>query len=124
MELSLRTKLLYATSNVGNEALARTRSLWLIYFYAPPHDSNLPRLLPGLVIGLVLAIGGVVGSLDAIIVGYFSDRTRTRWGRRIPYVLAGAPLWAVFAFLIFSPPSGAGTAATAVYLFFVLELLF
>lgn len=123
MELSLRTKLLYATSNVGNEALARTRSLWLIYFYAPPHDSNLPRLLPGLVIGLVLAIGGVVGSLDAIIVGYFSDRTRTRLGRRIPYVLAGAPLWAVFAVLIFTPPAGS-TAVTAVYVFFILELFF
>lgn len=123
MELPLRTKLLYATSNVGNEALARTRSLWLIYFYAPPHDSNLPRLLPGLVIGLVLAIGGVLGSLDAIIVGYFSDRTRSRWGRRIPYVLAGAPLWAVFAVLIFTPPAG-GTAVTAVYVFFILELFF
>jgi len=124
VELPLRTKLLYATSNVGNEALARTRSLWLIYFYAPPHDSNLPRLLPGLVIGLVLAVGGVFGSLDAIVVGYFSDRTRSRLGRRIPYVLAGAPLWAVFAVLIFTPPTGSGTAVTAVYVFFILELFF
>jgi GPH family glycoside/pentoside/hexuronide:cation symporter len=120
VELPLRTKLLYATSNVGTEALARSRSLWLIYFYAPPHDSHLPRLLPGLVIGLVLAAGAVVGSLDTVIVGYFSDRTRSRWGRRIPYVVAGAPLWAVFAVLIFAPPH-AGTAMTAVYVFFILE---
>ena len=81
MELPLRTKLLYATSNIGNEALARSRSLWLIYFYAPPRDSHLPTLMPSLVIGLVLAAGAVVGSLDAMIVGYFSDRTRSRWGR-------------------------------------------
>ena len=39
MELPLRTKLLYATSNIGNEALARSRSLWLIYFFAPPRIS-------------------------------------------------------------------------------------
>jgi GPH family glycoside/pentoside/hexuronide:cation symporter len=121
VELPLRTKLFYATSNVGSEALARSRSLWLIYFYAPPHDSHLPKLLPGLVIGLVVAAGAVVGSLDAVIVGYFSDRTRFRWGRRIPYIIAGAPLWAVFAVLIFVPPSHAGTAVTAVYVFFILE---
>ncbi|TML93742.1 MAG: MFS transporter [Actinobacteria bacterium] len=121
MELPLRTKLLYATSNIGNEALARSRSLWLIYFYAPPRDSHLPTLLPSLVIGLVLAAGAVVGSLDAVIVGYFSDRTRSRWGRRIPYVIAGAPLWAVFAVLIFVPPTHPGTAVTAVYVFFMLE---
>src|SRR5439155_10987446 len=66
----------------------------------------------------------LVGALDEVIVGYFSDRTRSRWGRRIPYVVAGAPLTAIFAFLVFTPPASHGTAITAVYLFFVLELLF
>jgi GPH family glycoside/pentoside/hexuronide:cation symporter len=122
--LPRRTKFLYASSNVGNEALARSRSLWLVYFYAPPHDSSLPRLLPGLLVGVVLAVGGVVGSLDALVVGYFSDKTRSRWGRRIPYVVVGAPLWAVFAVLIFTPPAHAGNAVTAVYVFFILELFF
>jgi GPH family glycoside/pentoside/hexuronide:cation symporter len=120
VELPLRTKLLYASNNLGTEALARSRSLWLIYFYAPPHDAHLPRLLPGIVIGLVLAAGAIVGSLDTVIVGYFSDRTRSQWGRRIPYIVAGAPLWAVFAILIFAPPHS-GTALTAVYVFLILE---
>ncbi len=124
LALPLRTKLLYATSNIGSEALARSRSLWLVYFYAPPADANLPRLLPGLAIGLLLAVGTIIGSLDAVIIGYFSDRTRSRWGRRIPYVLGGAPLAAVFAVLTFVPPHGAGRAATAIYLFVVLEFLF
>jgi len=121
--LPLRTKVLYAASNVGGEALGRSRSLWLIYFYAPPADASLPKLLPGLAIGVVLAVGRIVGALDEVIIGYLSDRTRSRWGRRIPYVVAGAPLWAIFAVLIFVPPR-AGTAATAVYLFFMLEFLF
>ncbi len=124
MALPLRTKLFFATSNVGSDALARSRSLWLVYFYAPPADAHLPKLLPGLAVGLLLAVGTILGSLNEIVVGYFSDKTRSRLGRRIPYVLAGAPLWAVFAVLIFTPPAGAGNAVTAVYLFFMLELLF
>jgi hypothetical protein len=31
--LPLRTKLLYAASNVGRETLARSRSLWLVDYY-------------------------------------------------------------------------------------------
>jgi glycoside/pentoside/hexuronide:cation symporter, GPH family len=122
--LPLRTKVLYATSNVGSEALGRSRSLWLLYYYAPPADAGLHRYLPALLIGVILAGGRVLGALDEVVVGFLSDRTRSRWGRRIPYVLAGAPLWAVFAIVTFTPPPDAGTAVTAVYLFFTLEFFF
>jgi GPH family glycoside/pentoside/hexuronide:cation symporter len=122
--LPLRTKLLYATSNVGSEALTRSRSLWLVYYYAPPADAGLPTLLPAIWIGVILAVGRLLGAFDEILVGYVSDRTNSRWGRRIPYIVAGAPLLAVFSFLVFTPPPDTGTAATAIYLFFVLELLF
>jgi len=121
--LPTRTKFLYAASNIGGEALVRTRSVWLLYFYAPPADAGLPKLLPSIAVGILLFAGRLLGALDEIVVGYLSDRTRSPWGRRIPYVLAGAPLWGVFAFLVFVPPSG-GQAVTAVYLFFMLELLF
>ena len=122
--LPLRTKLLYATSSLGSEALTRSRSLWLVYFYAPPADSGLPKLLPTLVVGIVLTVGRILGALDEVVIGYFSDRTRSRWGRRIPYIVLGAPFWALFAFLLFTPPAHASNVATAVYLFFVLELFF
>lgn len=124
MTLRLRTKLLYATSNIGSEALGRSRSLWLIYYYAPPADAGFHGVLPSITVGILLTVGALVSSFNQIVVGYLSDRTRSRLGRRIPYVLAGAPLTAVFAFLVFSPPPDASAAATAVYLFFTLELGF
>jgi GPH family glycoside/pentoside/hexuronide:cation symporter len=123
MTLRLRTKLLYGTSRIGSEALGRSQGLWLLYYYAPPGDAHLPTLLPSLAVGALLTVGGLVGALDEAIVGFFSDRTRSRWGRRIPYIVLGAPLWSLFFFLLFTPPADAGRAVTAVYLFFVFEAL-
>ncbi len=123
MSLPLRTKLLYGTSRIGSEALGRSQGLWLLYYYAPPKDAHLPTLLPSLAVGALLTVGGIVGALDEAIVGFFSDRTHSRWGRRIPYIVLGAPLWSIFFLLLFTPPPDAGAAGTAVYLFFVFEAL-
>ncbi len=108
---------------MGIEALGRSQALWLVYYYAPPKDANLPTLLPSLAVGLLLFAAGLVGALDDAIVGFLSDRTRSRWGRRIPYIVAGAPLWGIFFVLLFTPPASSGAAATAVYLFFVIGLV-
>jgi glycoside/pentoside/hexuronide:cation symporter, GPH family len=121
--LPLRTRLLYGTSRVGSEALGRSQGLWLLYYYAPPRDAHLPTLLPSLTVGVLFTIGGIVGALDDAIVGWVSDRTRSRWGRRIPYIVLGTPLWSIFFLLIFIPPASAGHAVTAMYFFVVFEAL-
>jgi len=119
--IPLRTKLLYGTSRVGSEALGKSSGLWLLYYYAPPSDAHLPTLLPSLAVGALLLVGGLISALDDAIVGYFSDRTRSRFGRRIPYIVLGAPLWSIFFVLLFTPPPDAGHGATAVYLLLVFE---
>ncbi len=120
--LPRRAKLLYSVSSLGGEALNQSRAAWLLYYYAPPADSGLQPLLPLSVIGVLLAILQVVGALDDAVIGWWSDRTRSRLGRRLPFILAGTPLAAIFAVLIVTPPADAGTAATAVYLFVVMEM--
>jgi GPH family glycoside/pentoside/hexuronide:cation symporter len=121
--LPLRTTLLYAASSLGSEALGQSRGLWLVYYYAPPADADLPDLLPITLVGVILTAGRLIESLDDVFVGYWSDRTRSRWGRRIPFVLAATPFWAIFGVLLFTPPA-AGTAATALYLFAIIELFY
>jgi MFS family permease len=58
------------------------------------HGSTLPLFLAGLTdskfrISLVLSLAGVSGVVVPPVVGYLSDRTFVRFGRRTPYVFFG-----------------------------------
>ncbi len=42
------------------------------------------------------------------VVGYLSDRTKTRWGRRKPWLVVGAVISSIAIFQLFRPPPDAG----------------
>jgi GPH family glycoside/pentoside/hexuronide:cation symporter len=56
------------------------------------------------VAGLLLTVSKLYDVLADVVIGVASDRTRSRWGRRRPYLLAGAVVSAVSFLMIFSPP--------------------
>lgn len=57
------------------------------------------------VYGTVMVVYAIIDALDNPVFGYFSDRTRTRWGRRRPWLVVGAPLLAAGLIAFFSPPA-------------------
>lgn len=109
--LPRRARLLYASASLGGEALTQSRNLWLVYFYAPPDDADLAQLLSPLAVGSVLTLVRLAESLDDVLIGWWSDRTRSRLGRRLPFVLLATPPAALFAVLLFLPPAGGGGPA-------------
>ena len=90
---------------------------WYTFFL-----TDIARLDLGLV-SLFWAIVTVWNALNNPIVGYLSDRTRTRWGRRRPYLLFGAlPMGIFFLLLWWIPPV---TSQRMLFLYYlVVYLLF
>jgi MFS family permease len=43
-------------------------------------------------LGLILAIGALVSMIAAPFIGAYSDRIRTRWGRRVPFIVIGVTM--------------------------------
>ncbi|MWB98927.1 MFS transporter [Agromyces seonyuensis] len=57
------------------------------------------------VYGAVMVVYAIVDAIDNPVLGYLSDRTRTRWGRRRPWLVVGAPLLAASMIGFFSAPT-------------------
>jgi GPH family glycoside/pentoside/hexuronide:cation symporter len=55
-------------------------------------------------LGLLMAIPRFVDLFFDPVMGNISDNTRTRWGRRRPYILAGAIGAAILLPLLWMPP--------------------
>jgi glycoside/pentoside/hexuronide:cation symporter, GPH family len=71
--------------------------------------------------GLVIGFSKLWDALSDPLAGYWSDRTRTRFGRRRPWIGAAALPFAAFSFALWSPPAGLGApAATAWFAICVL----
>lgn len=122
--LDLADKLLYAVGSLGNAALFWALPAWLIYFYAPPPESGRTPLMPVAAIAIAFAIGKAIEAFDDPLIGWWSDRTRSRWGRRIPFLLFGTPVLALFFWLIWMPPVPEESLINAIYFFVVVEVFF
>ena len=115
--------------------MAQSRNLWLLFFLAPPKKENMPSAVPFLdwgpldvdprvFIAGVLAVGRIIEAFDDPIIGWWSDRTRSRWGRRLPFVFFSTPFYALFFALLWFTPAGGASFVNAIYIFIVLELFF
>ena len=86
------------------------------------YNSMIPQLLKqrftdnAALIGLILVLGNIVGVVLEPTFGVISDRTRTRFGRRMPYLLVGIPICAVmFAIAPLMPSLGSLIAVLVIF---------
>ncbi|HVS75409.1 MAG TPA: MFS transporter [Steroidobacteraceae bacterium] len=98
----------WATGEIGLACYAGISTIYLL-FYA----TEVLRISP-LWAGLALLVPRVWNVIADPIVGVLSDRTRTRFGRRRPYLLGGAVLWAASFALLFNLPRGGSSGVAAI----------
>ncbi len=115
--LSLKTKLAFGAGDIAGGITATIRSFSLLVFL-----TEVAGLGAGLAGGVVL-IGRVWDAVNDPLVGYLSDRTHSRWGRRHIWMLWGSvPLGVTFALIWIVPPFEQTWALFAYYV--VMSLLF
>ena len=88
----------YGLGNFGLSSMAQALAGFYLFFYVD-------------VLGLAVTLAAVINIIYAIwdavndpLVGYLSDNTRTRWGRRRPWLLAALPLYLFLFVFLYAVP--------------------
>ena len=132
--MPLLNKMLFASDHVGLQAIQYFRQSWILFFLVPPMGEGIARVpdvsLLGFDVdarvfaGFLIFAGRFIDAFTDPLIGWWSDRTRSRWGRRIPFILFSTPFYALFAAMVWILPSEDASLWNALYFVIVLELFF
>jgi GPH family glycoside/pentoside/hexuronide:cation symporter len=97
--LPRKTKLLYGVGDIGFSLTTTIIGAFFAIFL-----TDVVGISPGAA-GTAIFVGSTWDYVNDPIMGYISDRTRTRWGRRRPYLLFGPlPFALAFTLMWWRPP--------------------
>lgn len=109
-KLDFSTKLFYGFGAVANGAKSNGFNYLLLFYYSQVIGLRADLVSYGILIALV------IDAVSDPLVGYISDHTHSRWGRRHPFMyFAGIPVSIAYYFL-WSPPAW---DQNALFLYFV-----
>ena len=98
-KLPLTTLIAYGVGQLGYSMMGLA-----VYVHLPKFYTDVALLSPPLV-GLVVLIARVWDAVTDPVMGYISDRTNTRLGRRRPYLLLSSVPAGICFYLLWSPPA-------------------
>ena len=112
----------YGVGSFGLESLYTVFAGFYIFYYIDE-------------LGLAVAMAAIINVIYAIwdavndpLVGFLSDNTRTRWGRRSPWLLIGLPFYVSILVLVYAVPKpflqGNALFWYGLVIFFLFEIVF
>lgn len=93
-------KLGYGIGQIGTGVKNTAFSIFLFFYY------NQVLGVPGSLAGVASLLALLIDAITDPMVGQMSDRLKSRWGRRHPFMLIGAAPFGLAIYLLFAPPAG------------------
>ncbi len=111
-----KSLLAYSSINITTAIFESPMPMIIIAFYAQHTSISLTSM------ATILLLSKIIDAFTDPLTGYLSDNTKSRFGKRKPWILAGGILGAPVVYLLFSPPGNAGglyffLAINAYYIF-------
>lgn len=103
----------YSAGQFGTGILPLVLLTWMMYFYSPPEAGAFVLLSPA-VLGTIRLVERIAGAVFEPLIGHLSDRSRSRYGRRLPWIVLGLPFLVGSFVLIWFPPAATTTDDPAV----------
>jgi len=98
--MRVSAKIGYGIGQLSDGAKQAAFNTFLFFYY------NQVLGLSGSLAGTAALLALVADAITDPMIGQISDRFRSRWGRRHPFMLAGALPFGMAMYLLFSPPEG------------------
>lgn len=116
MSVSKAVSVGWASGTLGSSTALGAMSL-LVLFYLTEYVGLSPSLA-----GLLIFISRIWDIAATLVIGHWSDRTESRWGKRVPFLVIGAPIIASAYFLLFAVPEGLDGTLLSAYVLGTLLL--
>jgi glycoside/pentoside/hexuronide:cation symporter, GPH family len=98
--LPTSSKLGFGVGQIAEGVKASLFNFFLLFYYN--QIMGVPATLTAIILGIAVLFDGIADP----IIGYLSDRTRTRLGRRHPWIIASAVPTGASLVMLFCPPVG------------------
>jgi GPH family glycoside/pentoside/hexuronide:cation symporter len=115
--LSRKIKIGFGIGDLGGNLFFTIIGFYLLFFL-----TDIVHLSAALA-GTVMMIGKIWDAITDPITGYYSDKTRTRWGRRRPYMFVGSVISFFVMGLMFTKPKIVAQMPLFFYMTFLYSLL-
>jgi Na+/melibiose symporter-like transporter len=116
--LGLRTRLSYGFGSVafGTAYAGLSGAVLQIYL-------NQVLGMPAILVGTAIMVSLMADAVVDPLIGQWSDKSRTRWGRRHPFMYAAAAPAALFFFLLWNAPHGLGGRGLVIFTLAMMVLV-
>jgi GPH family glycoside/pentoside/hexuronide:cation symporter len=121
--MTVAQKLTYSIPHLALSFSGMFMGQRLLSFYNPSADDiehGAVALVSTGILPMLFIFGGLIDALADPPIGYWSDRCRSRFGRRMPFIMMGTPIMVAGFMAHWFPPDQSATMVNAVYIAVVL----